>query len=64
MFAGSKTGGDATGILLSLVQTCRAVGVEPFAYLEDVLRRVNGHPAARIAEPLPHNWARAESYYG
>jgi len=63
LFAGSKTGGDATGILLSLVQTCRAVGVEPFAYLEDVLRRVNGHPAARIAELLPHNWTKAGSYY-
>jgi transposase len=64
LFAGSKTGGDATGILLSLVQTCRAVGVEPFAYLEDVLRRVNGHPAARIDELLPHNWAKADTYYG
>jgi transposase len=63
LFAGSKGGGDATGILLSLVQTCRAVGIEPFAYLEDVLRRVNGHPAARIAELLPHNWAKAENYY-
>jgi hypothetical protein len=64
LFAGSRTGGDATGILLSLVQTCRAVGVEPFAYLEDVLRRVNGHPAARIAELLPQNWHKADSYYG
>jgi len=64
LFAGSERGGDATGILVSLVQTCRAVGVEPFAYLEDVLRRVNGHPACRVAELLPHNWTKAESYYG
>jgi len=63
LFAGSKNGGDATGILLSLVQSCRVVGVEPFAYLDDVLRRINGHPASRVAELLPHNWKKAESYY-
>jgi transposase len=64
LFAGSKRGGDATGILLSLIQTCRAMDIDPFVYLEDVLRRINGHPANRIAELLPGNWTRAESYYG
>jgi len=63
LFAGSKAGGDATGILLSLVQTCRAVGVEPFVYLEDVLRRINGHPACRVGELMPHNWTKADTYY-
>lgn len=53
LFAGCKKGGDATGILLSLVQTCRAMGVEPFAYLEDVLRRISSHPASRLEELLP-----------
>ena len=63
LFAGSENGGDATGILLSLVQSCRVLGIDPLVYLEDVLRRVNGHPACRIAELLPHNWEKAESYY-
>jgi len=63
LFAGSKSGGDATGILLSLVQTCRAMAIDPFVYIEDVLRRINGHPAHRLDELLPGNWQKAESYY-
>jgi len=64
LFAGSKGGGDATGILLSLVQTCRAMDINPFVYIEDVLRRINGHPAHRLDELLPGNWKQADSYYG
>lgn len=63
LFVGSKNGGDATGMLLSLVQTCRAMDIDPFVYLEDVLRRINGHPACRLAELLPGNWVKAQSYY-
>lgn len=64
LFAGSKSGGDATGILLSLIQSCRAVGIEPRTYMEDVLRRINGHPANRLDELLPtKDWKPAESYY-
>jgi transposase len=63
LFAGSKGGGDATGILLSLVQTCRVMDIDPFVYIEDVLRRINGHPAHRLDELLPGNWHKAESYY-
>lgn len=63
LFAGSERGGDATGILLSLAQSCRVLGIDPLVYFEDVLRRINGHPACRIAELLPHNWKKAESYY-
>ena len=56
MFAGCKRGGDATGILLSMVQTCRAMDIDPRRYIEDVLRRINGHPANRLQELLPGNW--------
>ena len=65
LFAGSKRGGEATGILLSIVQSCRAAGIDPFAYLEDVLRRINGHPAHRLHELLPtRDWKPAENHYG
>lgn len=63
LFAGSKGGGDATGILLSLVQTCRALDIDPFVYIEDVLRRINGHPASRLDELLPGTWKKADAYY-
>jgi transposase len=36
--------------------TCEAKGVNPAAYMTDVLLRVQTHPAARIDELLPHNW--------
>lgn len=59
MFAGSKRGGDATGILLSLIQSCRVLDIDPVVYIEDVLRRINGHPANHVADLLPHNWRNA-----
>ena len=56
LFAGCKEGGDATGILLSLVQTCRAMGVQPLGYLQDVLSRISDHPASKLHELLPDQW--------
>jgi hypothetical protein len=36
-------------------------GVEPYAYLCDVLRRIADYPVQRIAEILPMNWKPAEA---
>ena len=44
---------------MSLVESCRRCGVEPFAYIRDVLVRVSTHPASRIAELLPDVWKPA-----
>ena len=62
LFAGSKADGDATGMLLSLIQSCRVMGIEPFEYLTDVLRRINGHRAELLHGLLPHNWKPALRY--
>jgi transposase len=43
----------------SLVSTCEALGVNPQAYLADVLMRVQSHPQSRVEELLPHNWLAA-----
>ena len=56
MFVGHNAAGDNLAGLYSLVATCEANGVNPVAYLEDVLMRVNTHPASRIDELLPHRW--------
>lgn len=64
LYAGNQRGGQATAILLSLTQSCRALGINPREYLEDVMRRINGHPHKQLAELLPHNWKKADSYYG
>ena len=63
MFMGSCKGGEAAGILMSLVQTCRVMGIDVFTYLDDVLRRINGHQHSKLYELLPGNWKKAESYY-
>ena len=53
LFAGSEGGGRIAAILLSLASTCKALKIDQFAYLRDVLDRVNSHPARRIDELLP-----------
>jgi hypothetical protein len=56
LFAGSDKGGETAAVLLSLCTTCKNLGVDPQAYLRDVLERVSTHPARRIEELLPDRW--------
>ena len=56
LFAGSDGGGEHWAIIASLIETCKLNGIDPQAYLEDVIARIaNGHPNSRIDELLP--WA-------
>lgn len=61
LFVGSEDGGRATATILSLVQTCRNLGINPQEYLESVLRRIMSHPAKRIHELLPDKWLAARN---
>lgn len=56
LFAGSEGGGRNAAILFSLASTCKALKIDPFAYLRDVLERVCTHPSRRVAELLPDRW--------
>jgi transposase len=56
LFFGSMDGGEAAAVLLSLVQTCRGLQINPREYLEDLFRRFMGHPANRLGELLPDQW--------
>jgi hypothetical protein len=56
LFVGHDNGGRRAAILYSLVASCKLCGIDPFAYLRDVLERINTHPASRIAELIPRNW--------
>ena len=41
----------------TLIESCKLNGVEPYAYLADILERmVAGQPINRLAELLPWNW--------
>ena len=57
-FAGSDEGGQRAAAIYTLVETCKLNGVDPRAWLADVLARLPDHPARRIAELLPWNWKR------
>ncbi len=59
LFVGHDAAGANLAGLYSLVATCEANGVNPQAYLADVLLRVQTHPQNRIDELLPHRWAPA-----
>lgn len=56
LFAGSHTGAERAAMLYSLLSTAKANGVEPFAWLRDVLARIADHPRKNLAELLPQNW--------
>ena len=64
LFAGGEGGGRTAAILFSLASTCKAVTIDPFAYLRDVLERACTHPARRIAELLPDRWRALQSSSG
>jgi len=54
---GSDGGGEHWAILASLIETAKPNGIDPQAYLTDILTRIaNGHPINRIGELLPWTW--------
>jgi transposase len=63
IFVGSPKGGKAAAVLLSLVQTCRALDINPQEYLEDVMRRIMNHSANKLAELLPDQWKLTKKSY-
>jgi transposase len=44
-------------MLYGLIVTAKLNDVDPQAWLADVLARIAGHPASRLDELLPWNWA-------
>lgn len=56
LFVANEQRGVDLGVLYTLVATCQQHGIDPIAYLSDVLLRVQTHPASRVDELLPHRW--------
>jgi transposase len=53
LFAGSHDAAQRSGIFYSLLGTCKAHGIDPYAWLKDVLAMLPYHPQNRIQELLP-----------
>jgi hypothetical protein len=57
LFAGSDTGGERAAAIYSLVGSAKLMGLDPEAYLREVLSRIADHPVNRIDDLLPWNLA-------
>jgi transposase len=58
-FAGSDQGGERAAAIYTLIETAKLNGVDPKAWLADVLARLSDHPAKRVDELMPWNWRTA-----
>jgi transposase len=56
LFCGSDTGGQRAACIYTIIETCKLNGIDPQAYLADVLGRIADHPIQRIDELLPWRW--------
>jgi transposase len=61
LFAGSLRAGKRAAAVMSLIQSARLNGHEPYRYLKDVLERLPTQSASRIGELLPHSWVPVTS---
>jgi transposase len=63
LFAGSLRAGQRAAAIMSLIQSARMNGHDPYAYLKDVFLRLPTQPANRIEDLLPHRWKQAADPY-
>ena len=60
LFAGSDVGGERAASIYSLIGSAKLNGLDPEAYLREVLTRIADHPVNRIADLLPWNLVPTE----
>ena len=56
LFAGSDRAGRRAAVVMTLIQTARLHGLDPYPYLRDVLERLPLTPASQIGDLLPGRW--------
>ncbi|MFT3859323.1 MAG: IS66 family transposase [Aquabacterium sp.] len=59
LFAGTLKAGQRAAAIMSLIQSAKLNGHDPYAYIKDVLNRLPTHPAKDIDKLLPHRWQPA-----
>lgn len=58
LFMGSPNGGKSAAVIFSLVQTCRALNINPREYLEDIMRKIQGWNFSQLEQLLPDKWVK------
>ena len=59
LFIGSQLAGERAAVVMSLLQSAKLNGRDPWAYLKDILTRMPTQLNSRIGELLPHRWQPA-----
>jgi len=60
LFVGSEKGGQTLASVMSLVQTCKNLNINPREYLEDVLKKINNTPKNLLTSLLPQNFKKIQ----
>jgi transposase len=61
LFFGSEEAGHRSAVMYTLIENCRMHGVEPYAYLKDVLKQLPTTTNQQVAQLTPLNWKRARA---
>jgi len=56
LFAGADAGGEILADAMTVIETAKLSGLDPEAYLADILARIRDHDPARLDHLLPWNW--------
>jgi hypothetical protein len=56
LYVGSRRSGKAMANLMSLIQTCRVMNINPNKYMEHVFRNLMSYPHKQLHELLPEEW--------
>lgn len=59
LFVGADTAGDRSAIFYTVIESCRRRGLDPYAYLRDVLTRLPAMTNHQLPQITPANWARS-----
>ena len=58
LFAGADTGAETLARAMTIIETAKLNGLDPQAYLADILDRIHDHKINRLDDLLPWNWAQ------
>ena len=61
LFAGADTGAETLARAMTIIETAKLNGLDPQAYLADILNRIHDHKINRLDELLPWKWAPVAS---